>query len=93
MFLYITDELSNTLRNSFVIGPALDLRVERRFVGIVYAGKPAKFSSAGSSIEALDIAVFADLKRSVDVDLHKPWNDGTNLLTRRAVRGDGRDDD
>ena len=48
-----------------------DLRVDRRFVGIVDAREAGDLAAARLGIHALDIAIFADIERRVDEDLDK----------------------
>src|SRR5207302_8973684 len=88
------DDPSRRLLGRLALGCDLDLRVQRRLVGVVDTGEALERAGARLGIEALHIPVLADLQRGGDVDLEEVVADQfPDLVTHRAVGGDGGGDD
>ena len=59
------------LLDCLLIGVYNEIRVERFFVGVVYAGETVKFASEGKLVHAFDVPFLADLDGTSGIDLKK----------------------
>src|ERR1700730_10253417 len=67
----IPHDFVDAFGDRFAAGMALNLRTERRFIGIVDTSKSRELSSPGLPVKAFTIALFANVYRRIDVDLDK----------------------
>jgi hypothetical protein len=60
----------------------------RRFIRIVQPGEIRDFTGTGAAIQALGIALLADIERRVDKDFQVSVRVTPNFRTNRAIRSD-----
>ena len=73
-----------------------DLGARRRLVGVAHPGELADLAGAGLGVQALHVALLADLERGGQVHQHEAavlLDQRAGLLAGRLVRGDRGDDD
>src|ERR1022692_4442179 len=83
------------LLRGFFAGEKGDLRIERRFVGIVHAGEALDLASAGFTVKAFHIPLLANFDRSIHKRLDKGVvaHHGAHPVAGLAIRAYRRADD
>src|SRR6202049_3934389 len=86
----IPHDFVDAFGDRFAVGMTLNLRTERRFIGIVDASKSRELSGPGLPVKAFTIALFANVYRRVDVDLDKISSAATYFIAHSTIRRNGR---
>src|SRR5262249_15181977 len=83
------DNRVDTLADRELAGVERDLGIEWGLVGVINAGEALDLSGAGLGVEALDVALFADVDRGVAEDLDEvPPGELAGVLAGPAVGAD-----
>src|SRR6516165_6812907 len=72
------------------MGLAFDVGSVRSFVRIIYPSEVCDLAGTGAPVQALGVALLADIERRVDVNFHVGVRGTPDLRANRAIGSDDR---